>query len=173
PSSKSQPRPAQAPRQPYALTASPRPTVPAMNPTANSTVNTPIAGPSRRVNHLPTRDMLTSDSAPWPKPRTSTNVRNNFAAVDATLIPKTANPNPPATPTSTDRAPKRSIQRPTGRHKAEPIKTAQKLRPLKTTSSTPRVASSVNGLVIMPRPCVRPGRVALIAVAATTTLTQP
>src|SRR5262249_32300174 len=93
PSSKSQPRPAQADRPPSPITDSPRPPVPAMTPTASSTVNTPIAGPSRRVNHLPTRDILTSESAPWPKPRTSSSVTNNIAAVDATLIPKTASPN--------------------------------------------------------------------------------
>src|SRR5262249_34826841 len=80
---------------------------------------------------------------------------------------------PRATPTSTTRVPKRSIKRPAGRHKTDPNRMAQKLRLLKRSSSIPSAGSSVSGLAIMPSPCVRPGRVGVMAVAATTTFTQP
>ncbi len=60
------------PRQPSVSTADSSHTAPAMKPNVSSTMNRPIAGPSRRLNHLPTSDRATTDSAPCPSPRTST-----------------------------------------------------------------------------------------------------
>ena len=69
------------------------------------------------------------------------------------------------------RSPTRSNSRPIGRQMAAPTSVAQRLIFAYVTRS--RFRSRSIGSVMSPRPCVRPGRVASMMTAATTTLIQP
>ena len=65
----------------------------------------------------------------------------------------------------------RSIMRPAGSASKEPSKMAHALIWLNAESSICK--SRIKGVVIKPRPCVRPGNVADMATDATTRFTHP
>ena len=140
--------------------------------TLSSTEYTPIAMPTCASNDLPTAVMLATDSALWPIARVSS------TSTKRAVTPPVRRAHAPDDEREHERQRRRRpAQADAIEHAADrqADRRADERRPQVDVGVGDAIEMQVasSGSVMSPRPCVRPGSVASMTTAATTTLTQP